>query len=142
MCTLENFKTDLDICLGPKKTETAWMLHLLCSKEETTQLSAQSIISQWETADSNQFLRLRKQLGSATGNFGRRETFSTGLIRTMSKVTNEELQVVHNVIDEVDQAKRKIFVTWLRYNVRKPDMLKIDYFRRTRRMGKINILFI
>ena len=74
-----------------------------------------------EEAKFNQVMRLRNQLVNAAKNFGREENLTPVLIPTMSKDMDEQLKLAHKVVDVVDRAKRKICVTWLRYNVDKPE---------------------
>ena len=69
----------------------------------------------------NQFMRLRNELVSAAKNFGREENLPPVLIPTMSKEMDEQLKLAHKVVDVVDQASRKTFLTLLRCNVNKPD---------------------
>ena len=69
----------------------------------------------------NQFMRLRNQLVNAAETFARGENLIPVLIPTMSKDMDEQLKLVHKVVDVVDRANRKIFVTLLRYNVDKPE---------------------
>ena len=72
-------------------------------------------------ADFNQFMRLRNQLVNAAENFAREENLTPVLIPTMYKDMDEQLKLAHKVVDVVDRANRKIFVTLLRYNVDKPE---------------------
>ena len=71
-------------------------------------------------ADFNQLMRLRNQLVNAAENFARRENLTQVLIPTMSGDMYEQLKLAHKVVDVVDRANRKIFLTLLRYNVDKP----------------------
>ena len=72
-------------------------------------------------ADFNQFIRQRNQLVAAADNFLREQNFSPVLQSTLSKDMEEQLKLVHKVIDVVDCPKRKICVTLLRYKVDNPD---------------------
>ena len=72
-------------------------------------------------AEFNQFMILRKQLANAAGNFDREENLTPVLIPTVSKDMDEQLKLVHKVVDVVDRASRKHCVTMLRYNVDKPE---------------------
>ena len=67
----------------------------------------------------NQFLRLRNQQVNAAENFAREENLTPVLIRTISKDMDKQFNGAHSVVDVVDQANKKIFVTLLRYNVHK-----------------------
>ena len=72
-------------------------------------------------ADSNQFMRMRNQLASAAENIAREEHLTPVLIPTMSKDVDEHFKLAHKVVDVVDRADRRIFVTLPRYNVDKPE---------------------
>ena len=72
-------------------------------------------------ADFNQFIRQRNQLVVAASNFLREENLSPVLQSTLSKDMEEQLKLVHKVIDVVDCSNRKICVTLLRYKVDNPD---------------------
>ena len=72
-------------------------------------------------ADFNQFVRQRNQLVVAADKFLREEIFSPVLQSTLSKDMEEQLKLVHKVIDVVDRANRKICVTLLRYKADNPD---------------------
>ena len=71
-------------------------------------------------ADFNQFIRQRNQLVVAADNFLREQNLSTLLQSTLSKDREEQLKLVHKVIDIVDCPKRKICVTLLRYKADNP----------------------
>ena len=72
-------------------------------------------------ADFNQFIRQRNQLVVAAENFLRIENLSTVLQSTLSKDMEEQLKLVHKVIDIVDRPNRKICVTVLRNKVDNPE---------------------
>ena len=72
-------------------------------------------------ADFNQFVRQRNQLVVAADNFLREENLSPVLQSTLSKDMEEQLKLVHKVIDVVDRPKRRICVTLLRYKADNPD---------------------
>ena len=72
-------------------------------------------------ADFNQFVRQRNQLVVAADNFLREQNLSPVLQSTLSKDMEEQLKLVHEVIDIVDRPNRKICVTLLRYKVDNPD---------------------
>ena len=72
-------------------------------------------------ADFNQFIRQRNQLVVAVDNFLREENLSPVLQSTLCKDMEEQLKLVHKVIDVVDRPKRKIFVTLLLYKADNPD---------------------
>ena len=72
-------------------------------------------------ADFNQFIRQRNQLVVAAGKFLREQSLSPVLLSTLSKDMEEQLQLVHKVIDVVDRPNRRICVTVLRYKVDNPE---------------------
>ena len=72
-------------------------------------------------ADFNQFIRQRKKPVVATDNFLREQNLSPLLQSTLSKDTEEQLKLVHKVIDVVDRPNRRICVTLLRYKVDHPE---------------------
>ena len=72
-------------------------------------------------ADFNQFFRQRNQLVVAADSFLREENLLPVLQSTLSKDMEEQLKLVHKVIDVVDRSNRKICVTLLRYKVDNPD---------------------
>ena len=72
-------------------------------------------------ADFNQFIRQRNQLVVAADNFLREENLSPVLQSTLCKDMEEQLQLVHKLIDVVDRSNRKISVTMLRYKVDNPE---------------------
>ena len=72
-------------------------------------------------ADFNQFNRQRNQLVVAADNFLREGNLSPVLQSTLSEDMEEQLKLVHKVIDVVDRSNRKICVTMLRYKVDNPE---------------------
>ena len=72
-------------------------------------------------ADYNQFIRQRNQLVVAADNFLKEENLSPVLQSTLSKDMEEQLKLVHKVVDVVDRSNRKICVTLLRFKVNNPD---------------------
>ena len=72
-------------------------------------------------ADFNQFIRQKNQLVVAADNFLKEQNLSPVLQSTLSKDMEEQLKLVHHVIDVVDCPNRKICVTMLRYKVDNPD---------------------
>ena len=91
-------------------------------------------------ADFNQFIRQRNQLVVAAANFLREENLSPVLQYPLCKDMEEQLKLVHKVIDIVDRPNRKIFVTLLRYNrtTQTPPMLKFVYSDGRRRKKNFN----
>ena len=72
-------------------------------------------------ADFNQFVRQRNQLVAAADNFLREQNLLPVLQSTLSKDMEEQLNLVHKVIDVVDRPNRRICVTLLRYKVENPE---------------------
>ena len=72
-------------------------------------------------ADFKQFIRQRNQLVVAADNFLREQNLSPDLQSTLSKDLEEQLKLVHKVIDVVDRPNRKICLTLLRYKVDNPE---------------------
>ena len=71
--------------------------------------------------DFNQFIRQRNQLVVAADNFRREQNLSPFLQSTLPKDMDEQLKLVHKLIDIVDRPKRRICVTVLRYKADNPD---------------------
>ena len=65
-------------------------------------------------ADFNQFIRQRNQLVVAADHFLGEQNLLPVLQSTLSKDMEEQLKLVHKVIDVVDRANRRICVTMLR----------------------------
>ena len=72
-------------------------------------------------ADFNQFIRQRNQLVVAAKNSLREQNLSSVLQSTLSKDMEEQLKLVHKVINVVDRPNRTICVTVLRYKVENPE---------------------
>ena len=72
-------------------------------------------------ADFNQFIRQRNQLVVAADNFLREQSLSPVLQSTLSKDMEEQLKLVHKVIDVVDRPNRRNCVTLLRYKADNPE---------------------
>ena len=72
-------------------------------------------------ADSNQFIPQRIQLVFAAHNFLREQQLSPVLQSTLPKDMEEQLKLVHKVIDVVDCPNRRICVTLLQYKVDNPE---------------------
>ena len=72
-------------------------------------------------ADFNQFIRQRNQLVVAADNFLSEENLSPVLQPALSKDMEEQLKLVHKVIDDVDHPNRRICVTLLRYKADSPE---------------------
>ena len=71
-------------------------------------------------ADFIQFFRQRNELVVAADNFVREQNLLPVLQSTPSKDMEEQLKLVHKVIDVVDHPHRRICVKLLRYKVGKP----------------------
>ena len=69
-------------------------------------------------ADFNRFIRQRNQLLVQQT---KEQNLSPVLQSTLSKDMEEQLKLVHKVIDVVDRPNRKICVTLLRYKVDNPE---------------------
>ena len=69
----------------------------------------------------NQFIRQRNQLVVAADNFLREQYLSPVPQSTLSKNMEEQLKLVHKVIDVLDCPNRRICVTLLRYKVDNPE---------------------
>ena len=72
-------------------------------------------------ADLSQFVRQRNQLVVAADNFLIEQKLLPVLQSTLSKDMEEQLKLVHKVIDVVDRPNRRICVTLLRYKVDNPE---------------------
>ena len=70
--------------------------------------------------DFDQFVRQRNQLVVAADNFLREQNLPPVLQYTLSKDMEEQLKLVHKVIDVVDCPNRRICVTLLRYKAVNP----------------------
>ena len=64
---------------------------------------------------------LRNKLVNAEENVARQANLSLLLVSTMSKDMDEQLKLTHKLVDVVDRANRKIYVTLMRYIVEKPE---------------------
>ena len=71
--------------------------------------------------DFNQFIRQRNQIVVAADNFPGEQKLSPVLQSTLSRDMEEQLKLVHKVIDVVDCLNRRICVTLLRYKVDNPE---------------------
>ena len=71
--------------------------------------------------DLNQFIRQRNQLVVAADNFLKEQSLSPVLQSTLSKDMEEQLKLVHKVIDVVERPNRRICVTLLRYKLDNPE---------------------
>ena len=72
-------------------------------------------------ADFNQFVRQRNQVVVAADNLLREQNLSPVLQSTLAKDMEEQLKLVHKVIDVADRPNRWILVTLLRYKVDNPE---------------------
>ena len=72
-------------------------------------------------ADFNQFIRQRNQLVVAADKFLREQFLTPVLQSTLSRDMEEQLKLVHKVIDVVDCLNRRICVTLLRYKLVNPE---------------------
>ena len=69
--------------------------------------------------DFKQFMWFKSQLVMADENLGREENLFLVPIPAMSKDMDKQPKLADKVVDVVDQANRKIFVTLLLYSVEK-----------------------
>ena len=72
-------------------------------------------------ADFNQFIRQRNQLDVVADNFLREQNLPPVPQSRLSKDMEEQLKLVHELIDVVGRPNRRICVTLLRYNVDNPE---------------------
>ena len=89
-------------------------------EDENAEFQLRQNLSMGE-ADFNRFIRQRNQLVVAADNFLREEYLLPVLQSTLSKDMEEQMKLVHKVIDFVDCPKRRICVTLLRYKVDNPE---------------------
>ena len=90
-------------------------------------------------ADFNQFIRQRNQLVVAADNFLIEQNSSSVLQSTLSKDMEEQLKLVHKVIDVVDCPNRRICVRLLRYKADNPETsyAQVRLFERKKEEEKI-----
>ena len=79
-------------------------------------------------ADFNQNICQRNQLVVAAENFLKEQSLSLVLQSTLSKDMEEQLKLVHKVIDVVDCPNRRICVTLLRYKVDNPETSYAQFY--------------
>ena len=77
--------------------------------------------STMEEVDFNQFIRQRNQLNVAADNFLREQNLSPVLQSTLSKDMEEQMKLVHKVIDVVDRSNKRFCETLLRSKVDNPE---------------------
>ena len=94
-------------------------LKVFMSEDKNAQFRLRQNFSMGE-ADFNESIRQRNQLVVAADNFLREQNLSPLLQSTLSKDMEEQLKLVHKVIDVVDRPKRRICVTLLRYKLDNP----------------------
>ena len=89
-------------------------------------------------ADFNQVIRQKNQLVVVADGFFREQNLLPVLQSTLSKDMEEQLKLVHNVIEVVDRPNRKICVTLLRYKVDNPESsyAQVRLFGRKMEQGK------
>ena len=71
-------------------------------------------------ADFNQLMQLRNQLVVAAENFGEGENLPAAPVPIMCTDMNEQHKLPDKLVNVVDRASRKIFLTPLRYSVDRP----------------------
>ena len=113
----------------------------LFQKDDNKEFRLVQILSMGE-ADFNQLLRLRNRLVIAAENFAREENLTSVLIPTMFKDKDEQLKLAHKVVDVVDRANGKIFVTLLRNNKdkRESSYAHVRFFARQKEDDKFQTL--
>ena len=94
-------------------------------------------LSMGET-DFNQFIRQRNQLVVAADNFLREQNLLPVLQSTLFKDMEEQLKLVHKVIDVVDRPNKRICVTLLRNKMNNPETSYAQFrlFRRKKEEEK------
>ena len=113
-------------------------------EDKNAEFRMRHTLSMGET-DFNQFIRQRSELVVAADNFLREQNFLSVLQSTLSKDMEEQLKLVHKVIDVVDRPNRKICVTLLRYKVDNPETsyAQVRIFRRKNEEEKFQpIVFV
>ena len=95
-------------------------LKVLKREDKNAELRLRQSLSMRE-ADFNQFIRQRNQLAVAADNFLREQNLSCFFQSTLSKDMEEQLKLVHKVIDVVNRPNRRICVTLLRYKADNPE---------------------
>ena len=95
-------------------------LRVFKREDKNAELRLRQNLSMGEV-DLNQFIRQRNQLVVAADNFLKEQSLSPVLQSTLSKDMEEQLKLVHKVIDVVDRPNRRICVTLLRYKVDNPE---------------------
>ena len=102
MWTLVNAKRDLNGFLWSKKDSNYLdVKHKLFKKDDSKDIRLAQNITMGET-ELNQFMQLRNQMVIAAEKFVSEENFSPLLIPTMSKNTDEQIKLAHEVVDVVD----------------------------------------
>ena len=95
-------------------------LKVFKKEDENAEFRLRQNLSMGE-ADFNQFIRQTNQLVVAADNFLREQNLSPVLQSTLSKDMEEQLKLVHKVIDVVERPNRRICVTLLQYKADKPE---------------------
>ena len=104
------------------KSDTNYLdikLKVFKRKDQNAEFCLRQNLSMGET-DFNQFIRQKDQLVVAPDNFLREQNLSPLLQSTLSKDMQEQLKLVHKVIEVVDRPNRRICVTLLRYKSDNP----------------------
>ena len=89
-------------------------------EDKTAEFRLRQNVSKRE-ADFDQFIRQKNQLVVAVDNLLREQSLSPALQSTLFKDIEEQLKLVHEVIDVVDYPNRRICVTLLRYKSDNPE---------------------
>ena len=91
-------------------------------------------------ADFDQFIRLRNQLVVAVRDFSKEEQLPSVQTKLLAKDMEVQLKLAHRVVEVSDQPHKKICVTMLRYNVKKPETsyVQVRLFGRRKDEEKFN----
>ena len=95
-------------------------LKVFKKEDENAEFRLRQNLSMRET-DFTQFVWQRNQLVVAADNCLREQILPSVPQSTLSKDMEEQLKLVHKVIDVVDRPNRRICVTLLRYKVDNPE---------------------
>ena len=95
-------------------------LNVFKREDTNAEFGLRQNLSMGET-DFNQFIRQRNQLVVAADNFLREQNLPPVLQSTLSKNMEEQVKLVHKVIDVVDRPNRRIRVRLLSYKVDNPE---------------------
>ena len=95
-------------------------LKVIKREDKNAKFRLRQNLPMWE-AGFNQFIRQRNQLVVTADNFLREQNLSPVLQSTLSRDMEEQLKLVHKVIDVFDCPNIRISVSLLRYKVENPE---------------------